>query len=1401
MCEMDKCNKITKIKLNVLNSTDKCLFIYKDKVNRVSRKLWERIEGKHYFAKGFSIKYFHLTKDEANRRFYACFPEERDNKFSAQSGMLDGVSVAISMLKALGELKDTKLLDGMNKMPTILKKIMADWDIILCEILTLIEAISSAEVDIRSIIRICLNLYTVCRRGRNLCEPQGMDTLLLGTLLETLPSPFKSILRNMSLLSNGKILDDATMFSTLVNYVVDFLRNLINKFSIFDGIREQVLNYLDFIPFGKKHAIISEIKELLRHRQKDPGCLNDPNCRDRIRKVNVEIDECEELAEMASKSALIKKILSEFACLRSYLDAYEKSDRLEPSCFIFEGKPGTMKSIIMNQVLQALGDSNYLHTIKATSDGKDFWDSYDNQHNVVFDDMGQQGISQYRLLINLVSCVKYPLDCAAVEKKDTKFFNSKRIFVTTNNFMNLNGLVRSDGISDVRALWRRGYVFHFNVQRKEGKIEGEILFKYFDSEKDKFVIGFPSYVKTQLKSKFEINKETLRRDYIKWICNVIKMFDSYKEEQHESIDLSIDELEYIQFEDVSEAQGSTISVPKSDHKEVVPYEVIDDFEDIPSEYLDWMNYGYRLGIRGNWEQRMLDWIHTVGFMTKGFIINLSRGIMMGVRELGSFIVECYRDPSLISDNMDVILGVVANVVWIGLMIFLNRLSAKLADNMEVQGFSTYAKGSSVSEENCGTMISSISKSVYRVKVYFSNKGECHVRAVVSGHCLILPSHAAEQEGYLTLYKDYDKDHRLLDHVEYRRVYLNKKEDVCIVMINPAIMTPFKSVSKYFKNVDSIEQWLVNEEVRIPVGSIAKHRYATDPIVYDVNIKGTASYECVISKEQMTTYSLEGKGLCGSVIATADNGIVGMHVAGQPGIMGVAINWKSQTISEIKSILDEDKNNFLNFKISEKVIPNFSGIKLDTGFNTSVGSKSSLIPSPLYKVYGVERVPADLTSTGKFTVKDMAKKSFDVVQNINEEELDFAKKAIDIIIPGFGDATDKEVIKGCDNIAGINKKSSNGYECEKLKTDYIDFENGECLPGFKRELEEFECNLKLGKVDPKLMLNVENLKDELRNKEKALKPRCFRVSTVHSQFLTKKYTMKMVSAIMHNREFNQIMVGVNPYKEWNTMYKKLKSCAGIWAGDLSAWDGKMLPQVQNAIIKLILSKYKGKHKSELSTLLYSIPYNLDNMMDDTYLTTHSMPSGNFLTAIFNSVINRAYTAMWYYRYKKNPTVHDFHCNVVDMVYGDDKLNGIVNADPNLNAITMEEFFTSIGMKMTTANKQVITKPYESLSEVSFLKRTFEYHPLIGRVMCPLDKKTLRNTIMWVDSKKDVDVVITGKLRSFIMEMYLHEDGQDEVEYVRTKCEEIGIDWPNVTDDYLLNLFTNDLVAFDNMYGDY
>lgn len=169
-------------------------------------------------------------------------------------------------------------------------------------------------------------------------------------------------------------------------------------------------------------------------------------------------------------------------------------------------------------------------------------------------------------------------------------------------------------------------------------------------------------------------------------------------------------------------------------------------------------------------------------------------------------------------------------------------------------------------------------------------------------------------------------------------------------------------------------------------------------------------------------------------------------------------------------------------------------------------------------------------------------------------------------------------------------------------------------------------------------------------------------------------------------------------------------------------------------------------------------------------------------------------MWYYENVEEPSYLDFQSEVIDYVYGDDKLNGLKTSKyrNNLNALTMEKFFLSIGMSFTTANKNKITEPFESLSDISFLKRSFLYHPILKKIMCPLELRTLQSGLSWYDSTKDCAIVINDKIASFQREIYLHPFfiRKSMLEILKTQCLSRDVEFIPLSDEYLFHIYTFD-----------
>jgi hypothetical protein len=672
-------------------------------------------------------------------------------------------------------------------------------------------------------------------------------------------------------------------------------------------------------------------------------------------------------------------------------------------------------------------------------------------------------------------------------------------------------------------------------------------------------------------------------------------------------------------------------------------------------------------------------------------------------------------------------------------------------------------------EGLNTFHSSLVNNLKEIVVLSSNGDKIHVIGLFSGHCVLVPSHSiiTKENNFLTVYNSKKENHIIYDKLPVHVVYLNREEDVAILKLPKNVPTLFRKIAKSFKEEES-KMFLLSPFGRID--SCTPYNISKfDPIVYKIPLLGPNAKNVISGSHY--TYPVRGVGLCGAVVV-GHGSIRGMHVAGNESKgVGVAIRWSKATLDNIQAIFECDSE-ILPFDMSTKVIPDSSVIKLNKSLNVSVGSKSNFGTTPLYGIFPVTRFPAELTKYGKCTVKDIAKKSFGLTTVVSLNELEFGKNVIRSFLRDskFRILKEEEVVQGNILLAGLNKKSSNGFKCKSFKEDYINFEDGVFKDDFRLEISKLEDGVINGVIDWEKFVWTEALKDELRNEEKDGVPRSFRVGTIHHQVLMKKWFGWLVEHVMQNRKFNNVMVGINPFVEWPEMYDNLRSCKGVFAGDIAKWDGSMNNMVQDAI-KAVLLEFIPKSDSLIPEfLLDQAIRSLVAVQDDLYVTTHSMPSGHYLTAILNSLVNRFYTAMWYEREVGDGNVNRFVHDITDYVYGDDKLVGVRSNEDKLNAISMERFFKSMNMGFTDSLKGEITQEFQSLSEVTFLKRFFRYHEQLKRMVCPLELRTLQSGLSFYDMSKDLGVVMKAKIETYQREAYLWPDRDFLLEDFSTKLKE-------------------------------
>jgi hypothetical protein len=269
-----------------------------------------------------------------------------------------------------------------------------------------------------------------------------------------------------------------------------------------------------------------------------------------------------------------------------------------------------------------------------------------------------------------------------------------------------------------------------------------------------------------------------------------------------------------------------------------------------------------------------------------------------------------------------------------------------------------------------------------------------------------------------------------------------------------------------------------------------------------------------------------------------------------------------------------------------------------------------------------------------------------------------------------------------------------------------------------------------------------------------------------------------------------MVGCNPIKEWPWMYERIMT-GHAFAGDIKNWDGSMNSQIQNLVAQFFVNRSTSLDKDVITALVSTLTNSIVIIKNELFMTTHSMPSGSYLTAIMNSIVNKLYTAIWYYRNVENPTLEGYWKDVDDFVYGDDKLNVIRSNIKTLNALTMKECFESLNMGFTDSVKRDIVTPFQNINELTFLKRGFEYHNQLQQIVCPLDLRVLYNTLSYVDnSKEDITLVMQDKINAVQREMYLHADRHNLLQTLYFKLSQRNYDFVKLTENYMKSIYSDD-----------
>jgi hypothetical protein len=1270
-------------------------------------------------------------------------------------------------------------------------KLIKDYGISLVSILiSVYKIINEKGISVLNLSTLLLGIYGLVNKS-GLFRAESLETILVAGVSTVLPSTLISIIKRMSLLTGKKLFDDNgfvfeffSLLSKALSYVVSF-------FPL--EIQEYMNSVLDL--FGlSEFVFIYRARQLLVNYTNNRHVILRDAFRNDVKQLHKELHDLD-LKRFFAKNKPLSEVAVEFERIFKAVKSYEETSRQEPCCFVFEGSAGCRKSVTVNKVIATLGLTHYSHIVKCAEDSKDWYDSYNNEDIFYMDDVGQMGKSQWRNLINWVSAVKLPLDCAEASLKDTKYFNSEIIILTTNKFTELQGFTSKDCIETPEALWRRGYVFDFkNVRGNGNGMQGVASFKYYDIRSKQFLSDFPADFKQYLNDR-NIELQTFcdsedQNTFLSWITTIIMGFRALKRTQLANNTLLDEDINFIRATNpfMAESDAEEHERLESLRREMEVSSSDEDEDDIANE---------NLSIDINRKNILI--IPDSKELVSGYF---EHALDVCKNLLADFVTMVTTHPTLACSALT--LGLCAATLIYKCKDSFNQEGAFLSVSDDLDGKTNVSdRFETLDLKGSHSLLPKIATQMFEIDMVCTENGisksiSCH--SLISGRNMIVPYHLVlDRTMQVVIYKNRSRNHRIIDHSPVKLVYKNVENDVAIVALSDGFPSPFPKLASCFQpfNRDT-PVGLVFPNKILKIEGILSSSEQYGPIVYPV---GKMMNKVV---NPLTYKDLHFPGMCGTVAVTNQGHILGMHVAGHNvKKVGVTLQWTHACREQMFEILSRSDSGLkITTQISDKIIDDCSALKINTNLSAYVPKNGNFVKSPLYGTFEVTRQPANLTVYGPHTVKDVSKSSRMSIGPVDQEELDFAGKVLRLYLEDFDDLSEEEIVKGDETLAPINKKSSNGFFPIKDKSDCFDFQKGTFKDDFRELYEDFEKKISTGDVEPKDIAWFETLKSELRDIEKK-DPRSIKVSPVTMQVLTKKCFGKMAKKIVKERWFNEIMIGLNPFSEWPKLYQRIRG-GRSWGGDVKKYDKSMRVQVQILVAEIILEYYKGSLPQAARNILLNIAYSLVVVNDDSWILNHSLPSGCWLTAIFNSLVNRIYTAMWYYReMKKNGQkidVLNFHKHISDPVFGDDRINKC--KDPKLagflNALTMEEFFNSMGMEMTDSLKGKIVAPFQPVEEITFLKRYFRLHPELDNITCPLDLRTVYSTLSWIDSsKEDTESVLQDKINAFQREIFLHYDlYEKDMSILEQACERENIPLTVLPKSYLLKLYETG--AYDDYY---
>ncbi len=385
------------------------------------------------------------------------------------------------------------------------------------------------------------------------------------------------------------------------------------------------------------------------------------------------------------------------------------------------------------------------------------------------------------------------------------------------------------------------------------------------------------------------------------------------------------------------------------------------------------------------------------------------------------------------------------------------------------------------------------------------------------------------------------------------------------------------------------------------------------------------------------------------------------------------------------------------------------------------------------------------------------------------------------------------IPGREYVPSINLKTSPGWLWKKLvggkgKMKLVNFETRWIHPQLREAVNKRILEAALGIAHEAIF--EDHLKDEKRPlaKIKACKTRLFSAGPVDLMIAMKMYYGSFVEWFMTYRFRDGGAIGVNATSpEWHVLALHLMRYGPtIIDGDFSNYDGTLNREILWQANREINHWYDPHEPLSVgnqirAAFMLTIVGALHLVMGFFYFVFGCNPSGNYLTSILNCLYGLLFFRYAYYVLKPHSfplSKYPFYKHVTCVTFGDDNIMGVgKEVQSFFHPAAITDVARSIGMEYTSADKSGPNTSFKTLTEASFLKRSFVWDERENMYLGPLDLATILEIPNW-SWKKATPREMADSCEQAIRELALHprdvfEHWATVIENAAIKCNYPGI----------------------------